>query len=74
MNIFFIYYKIFYEHGIRTVFIVRFIGDVKFVYQFLQKLTSVDRFEITLMFLSAKEKQGTIRVNTSSIIHSETSV
>ena len=33
-------------------------GDVKFVYQFLQKLTVVDRFEMTLMFLSGAEKQG----------------
>ena len=35
-------------------------GDVKFVYQFLQKLTVVDRFDMTLMFLSKPEKQGIV--------------
>ena len=33
-------------------------GDAKFVYQFLQKLILVDRFDMTLMFLSQLEKQG----------------
>ena len=32
-------------------------GDVKFVYQLLQKLTYVERFEMALMFLSPSEKQ-----------------
>ena len=38
------------------------LGDVKFVYQFLQKLLGVDRFEITLMFLSSVEKQGILAI------------
>jgi nicotinamide riboside transporter PnuC len=46
----------FYAQTLRWLFYI--LGDVKFVYQFLQKLMLVERFDMTLMFLTPLEKKG----------------